>query len=473
MTRVAEPGPGTGATPSPDGRPFPARFVAPLVWGSTLNPINSSIIATSLVAIATAFDVGTGQTAILVAAVYVTSAVAQPALGKLAVVFGPRRIFLAGLVVVTIAGIVGAFAPSFGWLIVSRVLIGLGTAAGNPTAMMLIRQRADRLGTGVPGPVLGAMSIAAQVTAALGLPLGGVLVGVWDWRAVFAVNIPMGLIGIAMALAWVPRDEPVAASARRPRELASAVDPFGMLAFAAAIVSVIVFLQTVADGPAWWLLGVAVVAAAGLVGWELRARHPFIDVRMLAANGPLVRTYTRQFLTQVAMYLVLYGYVQWLEQGRGLAASVSGLVMLPMTVVGAIGSALVARRAFVRGPLIGSASVVVLGGLAVLAVDDATPVVLLIALSLLFGAVTGLTGVANQTALYLQTDAARIGVAAGLLRTSTNLGAIGAAAVLGFAFPTEATDQGLHAIALVIVGLGAVVLALVLADRRLPWRAAA
>ena len=468
MTRVADAG--TGATPAPDrDRPFPARFVTPLVWGSALNPINSSIIATSLVAIASAFGVSPGQTATLVAAVYVTSAVAQPAMGKLAVVFGPRRVFLSGLVIVTIAGVLGTFAPSFGWLIVSRALIGLGTAAGNPTAMMLIRRRADRLGTGIPGPVLGLMSIAAQVTAALGLPLGGVLVGVWDWRAVFAVNIPLGLIGIVMALAWVPRDEPIAAASRRVRSLTSALDPLGMALFAGAIVSLIAFLQGVRD-PAWWLLAIAVASAGVLVWWERRARHPFLDVRMLAANGPLMRTYLRQFLTQTAMYLVLYGYVQWLEQGRGLTASVSGLVMLPMTAVGAIGSALISRRALVRGPLIGSASVVTLGGLALLAVNASTPVVLLIALSLLFGAVTGLTGVANQSALYSQTDAERIGVAAGLLRTSTNLGAIAAAAVLGFVFPVEATDAGLQAIAVIIAALGAVLLALVLADRRIPSR---
>ncbi|MWC00356.1 MFS transporter [Agromyces sp. MMS17-SY077] len=463
--------PGSDASaPEPGGRAFPARFVAPLVWGAALNPINSSILATSLVAIATAFDVPPGRTATLVAAVYVTSAVAQPAAGKLAVAFGPRRVFLAGLGVVTVAGVIGALAPAFGWLIVSRVLIGLGTAVGNPTAMMLIRRRADRLGTGVPGPVLGAMSIAAQVTAALGLPLGGVLVGLWGWRAVFAVNLPLGVIGILLALAWVPRDEPIPAGLREPGALARALDPAGIALFAGTIVALIVFLQDVRN-PTWWLLGLSIVCAAALVVWERRSPDPFLDVRMLARNGPLVRTYTRQFLTQTAMYLVLYGYVQWLEQGRGLAASAAGLVLLPMTAVGAIGSALVSRKALVRGPLVASALVVLAGGLVLLAVDGTTPLWALVALSLLFGLVTGLTGVANQAAMYAQTDAAGIGVAAGLLRTSTNLGAIASSAALGFVFTSAASDAGLHTVALLIAGLGALVLALVLADRRIPRRA--
>ncbi|WP_165314300.1 MFS transporter [Agromyces protaetiae] len=471
MTRTIEPGTGTGATPAPGGKPFPARFVAPLLWGAALNPINTSILATALVAIATAFGVGSGQAASLVAAVYVTSAVAQPAMGKLALAFGPRRVFVAGLAIVVVAGVIGATAQSFGWLIVSRVLIGLGTAAGYPTAMTLIRRRADKVGSGIPGAVLGSMSVAGQVTAALGLPIGGVLVGVWDWRAVFAINIPLGLVGIVLALLWIPRDEPLDAAARDFREivhsLVRTLDPLGMVLFAGAIVALIVFLQAVRE-PVWWVLGIAVVSAAAMVWWERRASHPFIDVRMLAANGPLVRTYTRQFATQIAMYLVLYGYVQWLEQGRGLSASVAGLIMLPMTGVGAIVSAFIAKRALVRGPLIGSAAVVVAGGLSLLFVDGSTSIVALVLLSLGFGAVTGLTGVANQSALYEQTDASRIGVASGLLRTSTNLGAIGAAAVLGFVFPADATDAGLHQVAWVIAAIGAAVLALVLFDRRIP-----
>lgn len=481
MTDRLEPGDavnsgvGTGAVPEVQPaasvaprKAFPARFVAPLMWGAALNPINSSIIATSLVAIGLAFGVSAGQTATLVAAVYVASAVAQPTMGKLATQFGPRRVFIAGMAIVVVAGFVGALAPSFGWLLVSRVLIGIGTAAGYPTAMALIRQRADGLGLGIPGAVLGTMSIAAQVTAALGLPLGGVLVGLWDWRAVFAINIPLGVIGIVMTLLWIPADAP----RRREggRELASALDPAGLALFAAAIVGLILFLQGIRQ-PDWWLLALVVTAVSGLILWERRARHPFIDVRMLRRNGPLVRTYGRQALTQTAMYMVLYGYVQWLEEGRGLAASVSGLVMLPMTLVGAVAAALVSRRALVRGPLIGSAVAVTLGGVALSMVSGDTSVVLLVALSLLFGAVTGLTGVSNQAALYDQAPASDIAVASGLLRTSTYLGAIVASAIIGFAFPERATDAGLHGMAGVVVGLGVGLLVLVLVDRRVPWRA--
>ena len=453
--------------PAVPPRPFGARFITPLLWGTSLNPINSSVIATSLVAIGAAFGVSAGQTATLVAAVYVASAVAQPAMGRLASQFGPRRVFLAGLVVVSAAGIVGAFAPDFTWLIASRALIGVGTAAGYPTAMAMIRARAETVGRGIPGGILGAISIAAQVTAALGLPLGGVLVAVWGWPAVFAVNTPLGVIGVLLTLVGVPPDGPRTRSSAR--ELARALDPVGMALFTAAVVALIGVLTDVRH-PAWWLIALFVLAVGALVLWELRAHRPFIDVRMLAANGPLVRTYLRQALTLMAAYTVLYGYVQWLEEGRGLGAGASGLVMLPMSAIAALGAAVISRRAFVRGPLLISAVAIVAGGAAMAFVDRTTDVTVLIGLSLVFGVVMGMNSTANQAALYTQTSAADIGVASGLLRTASYLGAIFASALIGLAFPGRATDGGLHAAAWALVALGVGVLLLILADRRLPSR---
>jgi MFS family permease len=448
-------------------RPFGPRFVTPLLWGTTLNPINSSIIATSLVAVGSAFGVSAGQTAILVAAVYVSSAVAQPAMGKLGAQFGPRRVFLAGLVILAVAGLVGTFAPTFEWLIASRALIGIGTAAGYPTAMAMIRLRADAVGTGIPGPVLGGISIAAQVTSALGLPIGGLLVGVWGWPAAFAVNIPLALIGIALTLAWIPPDG--ALPRRTARELVRGLDHFGMALFAVAVIALSGVLSDVRQ-PAWWLGGVLVVAVVGLVPWELRAGEPFIDIRMLRANPPLVRTFLRQALALTACYTVLYGYVQWLEEGRGLTASVSGLVMLPMSAIAAVGAAVISRQALIKVPLLISAFAILGGGTAILFVSGTTDIVALIALSLLFGVVLGMTSTSNQAALYTATTAQQIGVASGLLRTSSYLGAIFASAVIGLAFPARATDAGLHTAGIALLVVGAGLLLLVALDRKLPLR---
>ena len=127
-------------------RPFGPRFVTPLFIGSALNPINSSMIAIALVSIAGAMHVADGQTAILISSLYLTSAIAQPVAGRLSEEFGPRRVFLVGIVIVLVAGIIGGLARNIPTLVVARVLIGLGTSAGYPSAMLLVRRRATAVG---------------------------------------------------------------------------------------------------------------------------------------------------------------------------------------------------------------------------------------------------------------------------------------------------------------------------------------
>src|ERR1700756_3030033 len=132
-------GTGAGGAPAESEPSFGPRFVTPMLLGSALNPINSSVIATALVSIAAAMHVPVGRTAILISCLYLTSAIAQPTAGRLAEELGPRRVFLAGIVIVLAGGILGGLARDMTMLVVSRVLIGLGTSAGYPSAMLLIR----------------------------------------------------------------------------------------------------------------------------------------------------------------------------------------------------------------------------------------------------------------------------------------------------------------------------------------------
>ena len=189
--------------------PFSWRFVTPMFLGSSLNPVNSSLIATALVPIAAAMHVSVGRTAVLVSALYLASSIAQPTAGKLSEEFGPRRVFLSGILLVLAGGLVGGSSPDLTGLIVARVLIGVGTSAGYPSAMLLIRRRAEQAGLDTPpGNILGGLVIAGMVTPAVGLPFGGALVGAWGWRTTFFVNVPFALVTLAMAARWIPRDPP-------------------------------------------------------------------------------------------------------------------------------------------------------------------------------------------------------------------------------------------------------------------------
>ena len=445
---------------------FDWRFVAPLFMGSTLNPINSSVIATALVPIAAAMHVSVGQTAVLVTALYLASSIAQPTCGKLSEEFGPRRVFLAGILTVLAGGIVGGVGQNLTTLIVSRVLIGIGTSAGYPSAMLLIRRRAEAAGLDQPpGGVLGGLQIAATVTVALGLPIGGVLVDAWGWRTTFLINIPFALLALAMATLWIPRDVPVKGS-RNARDIAARIDVTGIIGFAAAMTALLVFLFSL-PRPDWAALGLAVVLAAGLVGWELRARHPFIDVRLLTANLALTRTYLRFALMTLCVYTVLYGLTQWLEAARGISSREAGLLLLPMSGLSAFVVRPISRRNLVRGPLIVAAASSLVASIGVLFLTTSTALIWIGVITLIFGVTLGTTASGNQTALYTQVTTSQLGTASGLFRTFGYLGSIAASAMISIVFHTSVTDHGLHTIAVIMIAVSAVALLMTLADRQL------
>ena len=468
-------GPGTDtATPAAEPpqkplRPFSARFTTPLLLGSTFNPINSSLIATGLVGIGVDLHVRPGSTALLISVLYLCSAVAQPTMGKLSTIFGPRRVFLAGAIILVAAGAVGTLAPGFGFLLVSRALIGIGTSAAYPTAMALARRRADENGIGVPSRFLGNLSIAAQVVAAVGLPLGGVLTGAFGWRSLFFINIPLGLLSIVLTLTGVARD------GRMQRDSAGAIltriDIPGIALFAGTVVSLLIFLGDLAQ-PAWWLLAVTIVLGVGLVLWERRSSSPLIDVRMLARNRPLQRTYLRQVLVSLASYSVLYGVSQWMELGRGLDASQVGLILLPLTVVSIILARVISGRGWVRVPLVLAGVVLVVAAGLEQFVTHETSIPALVGLTVVLGMTNGLAGFANQATLYANAPAEEIAVASGLFRTALYTGAIFSASLIGIVFGGRPTDAGLHALSWVQLGLGAALVLLVALDRRIPLVAA-
>ena len=170
---------------------FDRTLLGPMILGSIMNPINSSIIAVSLVPIGRAFGAPASQTAWLVSALYLATAIGQPVTGRLVDLYGPRRLLLAGALLTGIAGALGTFAPNLVVLVIARVILGFGTCAGYPASMALIRAEADRTGVASPSGVLATLTIASQTIAVIGPSLGGALIGLGGWRATLAVNIPL------------------------------------------------------------------------------------------------------------------------------------------------------------------------------------------------------------------------------------------------------------------------------------------
>ena len=250
--------------------------------------------------------------------------------------------------------------------------------------------------------------------------------------------------------------------------MARALDAVGIVLFAAATTCLIAFFSDL-HHPRWIFGGLLVVFLGGLLWWEVRVPHPFIDVRMLAGNRALSATYLRVAIMFLLNYCILYGFTQWLQEGRHLSASMAGYVMLPMSVAAAMISVPFSRSNKIRTCLIATGAAAVAGPACLLTFDSSTPVWVLIAATMFFAVLSGLGVIGNQAALYHQSPAETIGVAAGLLRTFTYIGAILSSSLVAVAYGDRASDVGLHGLALVLTGLGALLLVLTLsALGRLP-----
>ncbi|HEY3501808.1 MAG TPA: MFS transporter [Actinocatenispora sp.] len=451
----------TDAHGKPEGR-FDRKLIPPMIVGSVLNPVNSSIIAVALVPIGAAFGAPPAQTAWLVSALYLATALGQPVVGRLIDLFGPRRLFLVSTALVGLAGIAGTLAPNLGGLVAARVVLGFGTCAGYPAAMSLLRAESERTGIDSPRGVLTALTVASQTIAVIGPSLGGLLIGLGGWRTTFALNIPLAAVAFTLGALRLPRST----GTRRPGGIAAQLDFGGMALFATMLVSLLLFLMN-AGTHTWYLLAIAVAAAAGFTVRELRAAVPFIHLRVLGGNRPLLATFARSLVAYVVSYAFLYGYTQWVEEGRGLTPSQTGLVQLPLFLVAIGVSTLTGRRRGVRGKLVVGAIGQLVACALLLTLGGDSPIWALLAVVFVLGVPQGLNSLALQNSVYHQADPARMGSSAGLLRTFMYLGSIVASAATARAFGQHADTGGMHHLAWFMLAAGLLFLLITVFDRSL------
>lgn len=443
------------------------RFMIPIMLAAMQNPLNSSLIVTALIPIGLEFRVGPLQTGWLISGLYLSSAVGQTVMGKLVDVLGARRMILAGLVISMCAATLGALAPSLGWLIAARVLLGLGNSAGYPGAMAMLR-RANGEGSPVPTGSLSLLTIGAQISVSAGPALSGVIVMLFGWRAIFGINIPLCLATVALVLLWLPNDN------QRPeggkRSVLRQLDVVGIALFSLAMTMLMLSAETFV--PRAVSLGAAILFAGAFVARELTVERPFLDLRLIRRTPGLGRTIARQVVTMGVIYTFFYATAEWLEDAHGATAQVVGLMMLPNAAVAMLTAATVARRVAPRVGLIAGSVGAAIASALFLGLNAASPL-FWVAIALgIAGTQNGFYGVANQAALYAQTPAGYVGLTAGIFRTMQYVGGIIAATLMGLAFGSHAGDGGLH---LIMLGMGVscVVLAIAAAiDHTVPERGA-
>jgi EmrB/QacA subfamily drug resistance transporter len=286
--------------------------------------LDISVINTALSSIAAGLDTGLSGLQWVVDAYTIPLAATVLTAGAVADRFGRRRVFLIGLVIFTLSSAACGAADDIGVLVASRAIQGLGASMMFATALALISQvtpeRADRT------KALAAYGAAIGASFALGPFIGGSLTDLFDWRAIFLVNVPIGAAVIWITYRWV-------AEGRDPTP--RRIDLPGQITLIAGLFLLVLgLLRGNSDG--WGSPGIVaalVGAAAFLVAFvvvEERSREPMLPLRLLRRPvfaGPQIAVFAiASSFFAVFLYLTLY-----LQTVLGMSPIQTGLVYLPGT----------------------------------------------------------------------------------------------------------------------------------------------
>ncbi len=341
---------------------------------------------------------------------------------------GRRRTFQTGLAVFTLASLLCSLAPSLSWLVGARMLQAVGGSMLNPVAMSIItntftdaRERARAIG--VWGGVVG-------ISMAAGPIIGGSLVESTGWRAIFWINVPIGLAALVLTALFVPESR-----APRPRR----ADPVGQLLMIVLLASV-TYAIIESPGRSWdspAIAGCATLAAialAGIVRYEPRREDPLIDLRFFR-SAPFSGATAIAISGFAALGGFLFLNTLYLQDVRRLDALHAGLFMLPMAAMTLVFAPLSGRIVGARGPrlplLLAGTAMCVSGLPLALASSAATPTALLVGAYVVFGIGFGLLNAPITNTAVSGMPRAQAGVAAAVASTSRQVGQSLGVAVIG------------------------------------------
>jgi MFS family permease len=416
-----------------------------------LLPLNSTMIAVAIPDIAGDFGEDARSVTWLVSGYLISMAAVQPLAGKLGDRFGRRRLIVGGLTWFAAASLGAALAPTFPVLIVFRLQQAVAGALAFPNALAVLR---EELPEGRRGAAFGKLGAAVGLAAAAGPPLGGALVALGGWSAIFLINLPW--VGLTLPLALRTVRPGLGGRPRGPFDGAGAVGLTALLVGGG-------WLLNPGSVPGWVVpVGLGAVAATlvVLVHYELGHPDPVLQPRVLRVR-PFAAATAGMGLSNLALYGTLLAVPVLLSQRGGWSSGEIGIALAaltaPMMALSPAGGRLSDR---VGCRPVAMAGLVLLGcGMVPLLVGGGdVSVPLLVGSLLVAGAGLGLANPALQTAGVEALDPRDAGIAAGLLSTGRYLGGIAAAGLVSASAidGSDADYTTLFALAATASGLAAV-----------------
>lgn len=358
--------------------------------------------------------------------------------GRLGDLQGHKRVYIAGFAIFLVSSALCGLASTVNSLVAYRGLQALGAAmlmANSPailTKSFPARQR---------GQALGLQATMTYLGLTVGPSLGGWLADQFSWRAVFYINVPVGLIALALSARFIHADHPSKVTER--------FDPLGAFTFLAGLV---VLLYSLNQGHAlgWTspvilgLLGISALLLVWFVKIEGQVASPMLDLNLFR-SWPFSGATISAILNYTCIYTITFLMPFYLLQGRGFTPTQTGVLLTAMPIV----MALVAPFSGTLSDRIGTRWLTIVGmaglsiGLYLLSGlgPDTPPAQIALRLGVVgFG--VGIFVSPNTSALMGAAPRSRQGIAAGILATSRNLGMVLGVGLAGAVFTTIVSQAG-------------------------------
>lgn len=424
--------------------------------GVLLNPLNSSMISVAIARLQDVYRLDFTGVSWIIFSFYIASAIAQPVMGKASDLFGRRKIFLAGLVVSFIASLLAPLSPSFGWLIVFRIVQAIGTSMIVSVGMAIVRIHI----TEKQATALSVMSIFLSGAAAIGPFIGGVLIHWWDWPAIFFVNIPFVITSFLLAWRTIPKDKPPTSIAQGMsiRKWADLIDASGILLFTVGLVALLVGLLS-AKSSGHLSFGHVIVGVIGLmllasfVRHEFRTTSPFIPLRTFAKYPAMTWVNIEFILVNLLYYSLFFGLPSYLQIVRHVSEFHTGILMLSLGLCSLVTSPLAGRWIDKSGPrpaLIVSGMLMTFGSVWIVTLNQTSPVISVCIALVAFGISNGLNNVGMQVVLFKSSPKEIIGVASGVFMTSRYLGTILSSLLIGVLMGNKFSAGGFRLLGVIL-----------------------
>ncbi len=414
---------------------FPGVMVAMFLAAA-----DQTILASALPTIAGSLG-GLADLSWVVISYLLAATIAAPLYGHLGDRFGRRRMLLGALAIFTVASLACAVAPTLLLLIAARAIQGLGGGGLMTLAQALI---GEHVSPRERGRFSGYFATVFALASTSGPVLGAYLTEHWSWRAVFAVNLPLGLLAALLAMR-IPQPPGAAQGRFRP-------DLVGALLFTLSALALLFALSSGGHRFGWssWqmaaLMGGALIGFALLALWERHAADPVIPIRFFGIPA-IVRSDAVVICFAAALFSTILYLPLYLQLGRGLGIGQSGLLLLPITLSMVTSSAIIGRLITRTGevklfPQLGLA-VAALAFLLLATFVTRGSTALVLGLTLAVGAGLGMVMPPTQVAVQYAAGREALGAATATISVSRAVGgAIGVAIAGAILFSMLATPDG-------------------------------